>query len=299
VLEAAALFAPENRGLLTRPNVRLVVDDARSRLLASPARRDVILSDLFLPWTAGTASLYSLDFYRLAGLRLAPGGLYCQWLPLHQLAVSDLASIVATFTTAFPHVELWVAHYRTRTPLAALVGSQELLHADADAIRARLRDPALADATVAAGLDDPDDLAALYVADGARLRLVTAGAPLVTDDRPGLEFTAPAAYFHQEGLARAALAWVAARLDPAPGPIAGTNAGFALRAALLSAQLALLDGDGPGELRAYLAALDASPRSRFVHRALDAIRRDRADAGDAATAQAITDALGRASGAAE
>ena len=58
---------------------------------------------------------------------------------------------------------------------------------------ARLADPALAGATARVGLDDPADLAVLYVADGAALRAATADVPSITDDRPRLEFSAPAA----------------------------------------------------------------------------------------------------------
>ena len=73
----------------------------RSRAIAARAAR-----------TAGTAYLYSADFYRVGLAHLRPGGLYCQWLPLHQLAVPDLEAIVASFTAAFPHVQLWVAYRR-------------------------------------------------------------------------------------------------------------------------------------------------------------------------------------------
>src|SRR5206468_10651979 len=58
--------------------------------------------------------------------RSRPGGLYCQWLPLHQLAVPDLEAIVASFTAAIPHVQLWVAYHRSATPLAAMVRHPEL-----------------------------------------------------------------------------------------------------------------------------------------------------------------------------
>jgi spermidine synthase len=269
-----------------------VVDDARSHLLATSERYDVILSDLFLPWTAGTASLYSLDFYRLGLAHLRPGGLYCQWLPLHQLDVDDLATIVATFTAAFPHVQLWLAYHRAATPLAALVGSAAPIRADAAAVRARARDPNLAAALQAAELDDPADLALLYVTDERRLRPVTAGVAPITDDRPRLEFTAPAAYFHQHGLGRAALAWIAARLDPASAPVDGDPpATFAVRATLAEAQLALLANDGPGELRAYLEALSLAPASRTIRVALSAIALERDRAGDAATARRIGEAL--------
>ena len=127
------------------------------------------------------------------------------------------------------------------------------------------------------------------MSDGARLRTATTGIALITDDRPRLEFTAPAAFFHQEGLARAALAWVAARLDPRPAPIGGAS--FALRAALLHAQLALLAGDGAGELGAYLDAFALGPEVPAVRAALAAIARERLAAGDRPLARRIADAL--------
>lgn len=286
-LAAAALFAPENAGALEHPRARFIVDDARTHLLATRATYDVILSDLFLPWTAGTAYLYSLDFYRLGLAHLRPGGAYWQWLPLHQLAVRDLEAIAATFVAAFPHVELWVAYHRAATPIAALVGSTTPLALDRDGMRARLADPTLAAALARAGLDDPDDVAILYVTDGRRLAPALAGVAPITDDRPRLEFTAPAAYFHQQDLGRAALAWVAARLDPAPAD--GTP--FALRATLLEAQLALLAGDGPAELRAYLAAREIAPGVRAVRVALASIGTERLAAGDRRIALLVADAL--------
>jgi spermidine synthase len=293
VLDAARLFAVENGGVLDDARARFIVDDARSRLLASAETYDVILSDLFLPWTAGTTSLYALEFYQLGLAHLRPGGLYCQWLPLHQLAVSDLELIVATFTRAFPNVQLWVAYHRATTPLAALVGSAAAVHTDDATLRARLADGGLAAATARVGLDAPADLAVLYVADGAVLRAVTAGVPPITDDRPRLEFSAPAAYFRQQDLPLRALAWVAARLDPGPAPIAGADAPAPVRGALLAAQLALLADDRPAELSAYGRALALAPHIPVIRQTMVAIARERQAAGDAATARLIGEALAR------
>lgn len=285
VLDAARLFAAENRGALDDRRVTIVADDARRRLLATDERWDVVLADLFLPWRAGTASLYSTEFYRLARARLRPGGIFCQWLPLHQLGTDDVAAIVATFAAAFPETQVWLAYHRAAMPIAALVGSETPIHGT------------LRPAGAVAGLDDPTDLAALYVADGVRLRTATAGIAPITDDRPRLEFTAPAAYFHQEGLGAAGLAWLAARLDPGPAPVAGADAasGSALvRAALLRAALALAGGDRFGEAVAYLDALALAPASHPVRQALAAIARERIAAGDPAAAIRIGDALAAA-----
>jgi spermidine synthase len=298
-LDALALFSDQNGDVLHNRRAKLVAEDARSVLLSSRERWDVILVDLLLPWTQGAGALFSREFYQLGLEHLAPGGIFCQWLPLHQLEVGDLEAIVSTFTAVFPHVQLWVAYHRSLTPLAALIGSASPIAADADAMRARLRDPAFLGMARGVGLDDPDDLGVLYVTDGTHLRAVVRDVPWITDDRPRIEFSAPRAYFHQEGLGRDALAWIAARLDPKPAPIAGARpATFGLRANLLRAQLALLAGDRPAELRAYLGALAAAPESPTVRTALAAIASERRRAGDLATANGITQVLdspGRAS----
>ena len=291
-LDAATLFAADNGDVTRNPRAHLVADDARSFLLDSDARWDVILVDLVLPWTAGAGALFSRDFYQLALGHLAPGGIVCQWLPLHQLSVDDLERIVATFTAVFPHVQLWVAYHRSLTPLAALVGSPEPLAADAGIMRARLSDPAFAAMARSVGVDDPDGVGLLYVTDGVHLRAATRDVAPITDDRPTIEFSAPRAYYHQEGLGAAALAWIAARLDPAAAPVSGAPpAPFALRANLLQAQLALLAGDHPGELQAYLDALALAPEARPVHEALAAIAEERRRAGDLVTANAVMQAM--------
>jgi spermidine synthase len=294
-LDAAALFAAENGDVVHHPRARLVADDARSVLLSSTEHWDVILVDLLLPWTAGAGALFSREFYQLGRARLAPRGLLCHWLPLHQLRVDDLEAIVATFTAAFPHVQLWVAYHRSRTPLAALLGSAEPLGADAAAMRARLDDPTFGAMARTVGLDDPDDVGLLYVTDGAHLRDATRDVAPITDDLPGIEFSAPRGYFHQERLGPAALAWVAARLDPGPAPVRGARpAPFALRSNMLQAQLALVTDAGPAELRGYLDALALVPESHAVRQALAGIAAERRRAGDPATAEAISDAVSRA-----
>src|SRR6185503_8133345 len=294
VLDAAALFATENGNLLEQPRARLFVDDGRSFLLASRSSYDVILSELFLPWTAGTSSLYTREIYQLGLDHLAEGGLYCQWLPLYQLAVPDLEAVVATFGSVFPQVELWLAYHRSETPLLALVGSREPVRADSGRIANLLADPELARLVIWAGLDDMRDLSALYVTrrnalgTTATLDQTLATVPVMTDDRPRLEFSAPAAYFHQEGLAREALGWVTARLDPGSDT---SGVSGPVRKLLADAQMALIDGRRPAELEAYLKALALVPELRVVRRVLVSIVRERLQAGDRATALAIAERL--------
>src|SRR5262249_37868503 len=158
-------------------------------------------------WTAGASALYTRELYELGLAHLNDGGLYCQWLPLHQLGVPDLEAIVATFGAVFPHVELWLAHHPSDTPLLALVGARPPRPVDPGRLAALLADPELARLLATTWLDDLHDLAALYVTTrgapglAATLDRTLATVPAMTDDRPRLEFSAPSAYFHQQGVA--------------------------------------------------------------------------------------------------
>jgi spermidine synthase len=245
----------------------------------------------------GTAHLYARELYLSGRAHLERGGLFAQWLPLHQLGVVDLKAILATFLDVFPHVQLWLAYHRSDTPLALLVGSEEPIRVDADAVRSRLDDPELARSLRSSGFVDATDLAPLYVADEKRLAAAVAGTAIITDDRPSLEFSAPAAYFRQPVLAREALEWLAPLIDPGTAPVDGAPQGSGsaeLRSTLLDAQLALLRGDRPAELARYLRGLALSPGARAVRQGLYGVARDRLAAGDPTTARAIADALARA-----
>jgi spermidine synthase len=59
-------------------------------------------------WFAGATNLYSQEFYRLARSRLADGGVFQQWVQLHHIGKDEVASIITTVQSVFPHVALWV-----------------------------------------------------------------------------------------------------------------------------------------------------------------------------------------------
>src|SRR2546425_5959553 len=65
VAEAARRFDAWNGGALADPRVRLVIDDARGRLIPRARRFDVITSQPSNPWVAGVSNLFTVEFYRL------------------------------------------------------------------------------------------------------------------------------------------------------------------------------------------------------------------------------------------
>jgi spermidine synthase len=193
VPEVAALarthFAAWNGGLLERPGVQLVLDDGRRFLAASRERFDVVVSDLFIPWHAGAGNLYSTQMYEAVARRLAPGGLFCQWLPLYQLTRDEFDMIAHTLMSVFPEVSLWRADFYPNRPVVGLIARFGTAVVDLQRVGDRLarlpewsRDPLLSEvrglAMLSAGPLTP-------VAD------LFAAAPINSDDRPLLEFSAP------------------------------------------------------------------------------------------------------------
>ncbi|HYO14232.1 MAG TPA: fused MFS/spermidine synthase [Thermoanaerobaculia bacterium] len=85
-----------SRRLLADPRVELHTGDGRRWLLGRPEPYDVIVVDVVRPNTAYSGNLYSVEFYELVASRLAPDGLFVQWVP------SD--RVLNSVRRVFPHV---------------------------------------------------------------------------------------------------------------------------------------------------------------------------------------------------
>jgi spermidine synthase len=101
-------FRHVNRGVLHDPRVSLHLEDGRNFLLLSDRAYDVITMEISSVWFAGSTSLYSREFYRLARAHLNRGGLLQQWIQMHHLTLRELGSVIATMREAFPHVSFWL-----------------------------------------------------------------------------------------------------------------------------------------------------------------------------------------------
>jgi hypothetical protein len=179
--------AAVNHDALQNPKLRLLFGDAREILLTIPARYDIVFSEPSNPYRAGVASLFTKEYYAAVRDRLAPGGLFLQWVQAYEVDAGTLRAIYATLGSVFPFVETWYLGWND----LALVASLSPPAHDARALRARLREEpyrrALALAWRTEGLEG---LLAHYVAQPAFAESI-AGAPaqeLNTDDRNPVEF---------------------------------------------------------------------------------------------------------------
>ncbi len=137
---AAGHFQAANLGLLQSSRTRVVAEDARQFLRGTPERFDVIVGDLVVPWRRGEAALYFSDHFEAARHALAPGGLFCQWLPLFQLSEGEFNIVAATFLDVFPHATLWRGDFAPDRPALALVGHADDSPLDPAVVEHRIRE---------------------------------------------------------------------------------------------------------------------------------------------------------------
>jgi spermidine synthase len=179
VVAGSEWFRHVNHDLLRRPGVHLRVGDGRNHLLLTPDRYDVITADIIQPFHAGAGNLYSREYFDLAARTLDDDGLMLQWIG-HR-PKSQYTLIARTFQSAFPHATLW-SHG------TLLAGTRQPLRLSAARYRERLRDPEFRRALAAAGLDGFESLLGQYTAGPGELRAFLGGGPLLTDDRPLVEY---------------------------------------------------------------------------------------------------------------
>jgi spermidine synthase len=200
VVDASNYFRSENRGALADPRTRLLVADGRSHLRLATSSYDVVISEPSNPWMAGVASLFTREFMESVRDRLTSGGVFCQWTHTYDMSGDDLRSIVATFTSVFPHASLWLVGESD----VLLIGSTSPLNADTPTLTRRYMNPSVSDDLRAVAVSSVSDLIGLRVADATALRRYTMNTPLQTDDRMALEFSAPRSLADHVGARNAA-----------------------------------------------------------------------------------------------
>lgn len=189
VLDVLPLFEPHNHSLHKQTNVRLHAADARRFIRATTNRYDVIVADLFHPARDGAGSLYTIEHFRAMRDRLAPGGLVCQWLPIHQLDTETLAVITRTFHQAFASTEGFLLRLNVDIPVLGLIGRTVPAPYSDSLVEDRLAAaPLLAEALKRISLADSLRLLGQFV---DVTPLIAQPGPTNTDDLPFVTFRAP------------------------------------------------------------------------------------------------------------
>ncbi|MCH7705188.1 MAG: fused MFS/spermidine synthase, partial [Planctomycetes bacterium] len=165
--------------------------DARRYVRATSKTYDVIIADLFHPARDGAASLYTREHFTAIRDRLAPNGLFCQWLPLYQLNEELFRVIVRTYLEIFPETRAYLAHFNISTPMVALIATQEPITYSAGWLESRVRDVDLRATLETETLTNDFQLFGCLLAGSERLAAYVGPGPINCDDRPIVLFDAP------------------------------------------------------------------------------------------------------------
>lgn len=210
VVDASALFR-RSAALEVR------VADARRHVRTAQRDYDVIVSDNFHPARSGSAALYTVEHFAAVRQRLTPGGLFCQWLPLHQLDEPTLRSIVRSFLAVFPRGYAVLATNSLETPVIGLVaGADARGPGPADVQRRLAVEPAPGPTWKDLGFPDAVSVLGSVIAGPSSLQAWAAAAPLNTDDRPVVSYLAPRSAYEPQPAPRDRLAALLSAWRPQP-----------------------------------------------------------------------------------
>lgn len=229
VIEASRFFTA---GMGAAPGLTLLPADARRFVKASRGTYDVIVADNFHPARSGSGALYTVEHFRAVRERLAPGGVFCQWLPLHQMDLDSLRIVIASFLEVNPRAFAVLATYSMETPVVGLVTREDGAPWDVRAIRANLARPEVAAWAARAGFEDDLAVAGSIVADAASLTTFSTGAPLNTDDRPIVAYRAPRLTYERGAPPRDRLLELLGLVRARPEALVGTSADASWKARL-------------------------------------------------------------------
>jgi spermidine synthase len=171
---------PGDRAPLGDPRVNAHIEDGRFFLQTSAEGYDLITSEPPPPHLGGVVNLYTLEYFKLLRRRLNPGGIVSYWLPMQELSDREGRAIASAFCAAFPDCTLW----KGMTLDWILLGTRDLKGPVSDDRFASQWKEGGSRSMRDLGFELPEQLGALFMAEGARFPDLIREAP-IEDNYPG------------------------------------------------------------------------------------------------------------------
>ena len=187
ILKHAIYFQDANHGVLADPRTQIFVNDGRHHLLIQePQSYDLITLEPPPMNFAGTAALYTREFYELARSRLREGGFMSQWLPANQLPGDVTLSLVKAFVEVFPESVLLCGARQNMNLLGINGDSIEL---DINRVAANLAArPRVREDLKGIRMGTPTELVGSFASSKRTMRRVTEHVEALVDDLPSNEY---------------------------------------------------------------------------------------------------------------
>jgi len=179
ILELSPRVRADSENPLADPRVTVHVEDGRYFLQSTRRRFDLITGEPPPPAANGVVNLYTREYFELVYDRLADGGMFSYWLPIHSVSEPGSRAILRAFCDVFADCTLWHGVGRDLMLLGTRGASQRV---SAEQFARQWRDPKIASELTAVGFERPEQLGALFIGDATYLNEVTRNdAPLVDD----------------------------------------------------------------------------------------------------------------------
>lgn len=182
-------FRHINLGSRLNKAVNMIYMDAKNYLHLTDSKYDVIVNDSIHPRVfAENASLYTKEYFENAKEHLGENGLCVSWIPIYQMPVSVVRSIIGTVMDVFEHTTVWYL-VPNPAPLILVIGSQQQQYYQPAYIESKLADKKITANLAAINIYNSRDVLSCYVGDENDLQDAVAGYRLNSDYRPFIEFT--------------------------------------------------------------------------------------------------------------
>jgi spermidine synthase len=178
VVEAMQQLGEAQWPFLADGRVQLEFNDARASLRADSHRYSIIVSQPSHPWVAGSANLYSREFFELVRSRLRQGGIFGQWVNLFRMDTTTLRSILRTFYEVFPR---GVVFGMMRSGDLLLMGGDATMVLDYERSNAFFHRGNVNTMLVHAGISDIRELPEYFLFTSADALRMANDAPVATD----------------------------------------------------------------------------------------------------------------------
>ena len=107
MIEASRMFLPANKRAFDDKRSEFITDDARAFFASDQQRFDIIVAEPSNPWVSGVAGLFTTEFYSRVKSRLAPGGVFAQWVQTYEISDDLVLSVLAALNENFPSWEIF------------------------------------------------------------------------------------------------------------------------------------------------------------------------------------------------
>jgi predicted membrane-bound spermidine synthase len=107
MIEASKMFMPANKRAFEDKRSEFVTDDARAFFASDQTKFDIIVAEPSNPWVSGVAGLFTTEFYSRVKSRLAPGGVFAQWVQTYEISDELVLSVLAALNENFPSWEIF------------------------------------------------------------------------------------------------------------------------------------------------------------------------------------------------